>query len=495
MKALLAIDQSTSATKAIVFDPHGAAVSRASREHRQIYPQPGWVEHDPEQIWQNTLDACRDALAGAPEAEIVGVCITNQRETILAFDRATGRPLMNALVWQDRRGDALCAELRTAGHDPTVTARTGLKIDSYFSASKIAWMMRNAPDVASAVRAGTGVVGTIDSYLIHRLTAGETFATDTTNASRTLLFDIRAMCWDAELCALFDCPIDALPEVRDATARFGETTLGGLLAAPVPVCGVIGDSQAALFAHRCFDVGEGKVTLGTGSSVLLNLGPRLPEASDAVLAVAWSHAGRPTYCAEGLVNFSAGTFNWLRDQLKLVSSTEQLASLAGSVPDSGGVYLVPAFAGLSTPYWQADARGAIVGLSAHSTQAYVARAAIESVAFQLRDVFGSMHSALGTTLSSVHVDGGASRNEQLVQLIADQLGVSLVVSEMPDCSALGAAMAGLLGLGMVQSLDDLRALPQSERRVSPAPDRKRPDRDYAGWQRAVRQVLAGLESR
>ncbi|HMO26976.1 MAG TPA: FGGY family carbohydrate kinase, partial [Tepidisphaeraceae bacterium] len=280
MKALLAIDQSTSATKAIVFDTEGNVLSRASRDHRQIHPRPGWVEHDPEEIWQNTLDACRNVLAGAPKAEISGVCITNQRETILAFDRATGRPLMNALVWQDRRGDAICTELRTAGHDPAVNAKTGLKIDSYFSASKIAWMMRHAPEVAGAVRAGSGAIGTIDSYLVHRLTNGKTFATDSTNASRTLLFDIRAMGWDVDLCALFDCPIDALPEVRDATARFGETTLGGLLASPVPVCGVIGDSQAALFAHRCFNVGEGKVTLGTGSSVLLNLGHELPDASD-----------------------------------------------------------------------------------------------------------------------------------------------------------------------------------------------------------------------
>lgn len=498
MELILAIDQSTSATKALLYEASGRLIDREAVEHRQIYPRPGWVEHDPEEIWRNTLLAVRQLLErhAANAGEIACVSLSNQRETVLVFDRQTGRPLHNAIVWQCRRGDPICREVLAAGHGEMITARTGLKVDSYFSASKVAWLMRDCADVAAAVGRGDAVIGTMDTYLVHRLTRGQVLATDHTNASRTLLFDIYRLRWDEELCGVFAVPAGALADVRDCTANLGQTDIDGLLPRPVPICGVMGDSQAALFAHRCFDPGDAKVTLGSGSSVLLNIGnaPPPPAAdAGAVTTVAWTHRQKATYCLEGIINYSAATIGWLKDQLGLLQSPQESEALARSVPDTGGVYLVPAFSGLSAPYWEPDARAAIVGMTAHTARAHVVRAALEAIAYQVTDVLEMMRQQAGVELRAIHADGGATRNAFLMQFIADLTGVELRVSSVPDCSPLGAAMAGAVGIGRYGGFDELRGLAKDEVRYEPAMPAAQAAELRDGWRRAVGQVLVGAK--
>lgn len=484
MSTILAIDQSTSATKALLFDQSGAVIDRAALDHRQFYPRPGWVEHDAEEIWQNTLDAARRLNA----REARWLSISNQRETVVVFDRATGKPLHHALVWQDRRGDPICAEL--SAHAEAVARKTGLKIDTYFSASKLTWLMRNHPEIAGKLALGDALIGTIDTYLIYRLTEGRVFATDHTNASRTLLFDISRLGWDPELCRLFGVPMRALADVRDSTARFGTTRL---LGGEIPICGVMGDSQASLLGHRCVTPGMAKVTLGTGSSVLLNVGPALKAGGEsACSAIAWTHTGRPTYSFEGIINYSAGTIAWLKDQLGLIQSAEETEALARSVDDNGGVYLVPAFTGLSAPHWSPDARAAVVGMSAHTTRAHVVRAALESIAYQICDVLDAMKRQAGVELTTINADGGATRNAFLMQFLADLTALEVTAAQAPDCSALGAAFAGMLGMGGFASPDDLAKLPREVITYRPLMPPERAADLHAGWQRAVGQVLAGV---
>ena len=401
MSLILAIDQSTSATKAVLFDARGAIVDQASQAHRQIYPQPGWVEHDAEELWKNVLTVIR-AIAKRNRSKLnklSALSLTNQRETVVVFDRSTGKPLHHALVWQDRRGDAICARLTKRGHGPSVLKKTGLKIDAYFSASKLRWLIENRPALAASLKSGQAVIGTIDAYLIHRLTGGQVFATDFTNASRTLLFDIGKLKWDLDLCKLFKVPASALPEVRESAAHFGETDADGILPKPLPIVGVMGDSQASLFAQRCYQPGTAKATFGTGTSVLLNIGDTLRICEKgAVTALAWVYQGRPTYAFEGLISFSAATIEWLKNQLGLIQSAAEVEKMARSVKDNGGVYLVPAFAGLSAPHWSPEARAAIVGMTAHTRKAHVVRAAQEAIAYQIRDVLDLMRAEAKVTL-------------------------------------------------------------------------------------------------
>jgi glycerol kinase len=374
------------------------------------------------------------------------------------------------------------------------TRKTGLKIDTYFSASKVTWLMRNRPEIAAKLKSGDALFGTIDTYLIYRLTGKTTFATDATNASRTLLLDITRLKWDEQLCELFEVPMRALPEVRDCTAPFGSTTFDGLLEKPIPICGVMGDSQASLFAHRCFRPGMAKATLGTGSSVLLNLGDKLHYGGDAAVStVAWSHQGQPTYSFEGIISYAAATVAWLKDQLGLIRDVAETEAAASAVDDNGGVYLVPAFAGLSAPYWSPSARAAIVGMSAHTVRHHIIRAALESIAYQLRDVLDAMRDRGGVELRTINVDGGATRNRFLMQFIADMTGLEINVAQMPDCSPLGAAMAGALGMGMYGSMDELANLPRETTEYRPQMRCEQADALYRGWQRAVKQVLAGTE--
>jgi len=494
MKLVLAIDQSTSATKALLFDERGRRLDEEVREHPQHHPQPGWVEHDAEEIWQNTLQATRTLLSRHPGelADLACLSLTNQRETVVAFDRATGRPLHPAIVWQCRRGDALCAEQARAGRAEVIHARTGLRLDAYFSASKLQWLVRRHPELARQLAAGKALAGTIDAYLIHRLTGGRVFATDATNASRTLLYDIHRLRWDDELCAWWQVPRVALPEVRDSTAHFGETTLEGALPRPLPICGVMGDSQASLLGQRCLEPGSAKVTFGTGSSVLLNLGSK-PRLSDrgVVTALAWVHGGVPTYAFEGIIINSAATLAWLRDQLGLIADFAAAERLAAEVPDAGGVYLVPAFAGLGLPHWRPEARAAIVGLSAHSDRRHVVRAALESIAYQLRDALEVMRAEAGVPLRDLRGDGGPTVNRLLMQFTADLIGAELRVAAQSGGSARGAALAGLLGLGVYKSLAELATADHDDMVYRPSMPAADAQRLYAGWQGAVRQVLAG----
>jgi len=492
MSFLLTIDQSTSATKAILFDATGKVLDKASRDHQQIYPQPGWVEHDAEEIWQNVLTVIREVAERNRDklAQVACLSITNQRETILVFDRTTGKPLHNAIVWQCRRGDPICQKLQAQGHDGLVRSKTGLKIDTYFSASKLKWLIAEKPDVASKLESGQAVIGTIDAYLVQGLTDGKVFATDHTNASRTLLFDIGKLRWDEQLCALFNVPLHALPEVRESAAQFGETDASGILPKRVPIVGIMGDSQASLFAQRCYRPGMVKATFGTGTSVLLNIGDqfRLSEKG-AVSALAWVWRGQPTYAFEGIINFSAATIEWLKNQLGLIQSAAEVEALATSIADNGGVYLVPAFAGLSAPYWSPDARAAIVGMTAHTRREHVVRAAQEAIAYQIRDVLDMMRADARLALSSLQADGGPTRNQFLMQFTADMTGVELKVSEVAESSAWGAAMSGLLGLGLCKSLDDLAALPREVRCYRPQMDAAKVKQLHDGWLAAVKRVL------
>lgn len=492
MSLILAIDQSTSATKAVLFDATGKVLDIAARNHRQIYPQPGWVEHDAEEIWRNVLAVIRD-VAGpnrSKRSQIIGLSITNQRETVLVFDRKTGKPLHHAIVWQDRRGDAICGRLVKQGHEDLVRRKTGLKIDTYFSASKLKWLINEKPAIAAKLKNSDAVIGTMDAYLIHRLTSGKVVATDCTNASRTLLFDIGKLCWDAELCKLFSVPMHALPHVRESAAQFGETDAGGILPKSVPIIGVMGDSQASLFAQRCYQPGAAKATFGTGTSVLLNIGDKLRVSKKgAVTALAWVWQGKPAYAFEGLINFSAATIEWLKNQLGLIQSAGEVEKLAASVKDNGGVYLVPAFAGLSAPYWSPDARAAIVGMTAFTKREHIVRAAQEAIAYQIRDVLDMMRADSSIPVRNLHADGGPTRNKFLMQFTADVTRTELTISRVAESSAWGAAMNGLLGLKICKSLDELAKLPRTQKLFHPKMKPDEVKRLHDGWLAAVKRVL------
>ncbi len=490
MKAILAIDQSTSATKAMIFDRKGQLLDISSVPHEQIYPKPGWVEHDAEEIYRNTVEAVHRLMHKNSSVEFLFLSITNQRETIVVFDRHSGKPLYNALVWQCRRGEKICSALVDAGKGEIVKQKTGLPIDTYFSASKIKWLVDSQPEIRENLHSGEALIGTIESYLIYRLTNGSCFASDHTNASRTLLFDTKSLAWDEELCEIFDVPIQALPEIRESSAQFGQTDVDGLLAAPIPICGVMGDSQAALLAQRCFETGAAKVTFGTGSSVLLNIGDEpIQSDSENVTALAWVIDGIPTYAFEGITNFTGATIAWLQNQLGLINNADETEALAQSVDDNGGVYLVPAFVGLSSPYWAPNARAAILGLTPHSSKAHIIRAALEAIAYRIRDVLSLMAKDAGVEMQYIHADGGATRNRFLMQFVADMLGITVRASSLPELSALGAIFSGMLGMGIVKNLEGLQQIPMKSIDFAPTMDCELADQFYLGWQAAVQQVL------
>ncbi len=490
MPLILAIDQSTSATKAVLFDERGTVIDREAREHAQHYPGPGRVEHDADEIWANLRGVTAGIATRQADrlGDLAGMSLANQRETFVVFDRQTGRPLGPAIVWQDRRGDEICRQLAGTEGD-CIRRRTGLALDGYYSGSKIRWLVDHAPDVRAALEAGTAVVGTIDAYLVHRLTGGAVCATDSTNASRTLLYDTDLLRWDDGLCELFGVSPAMLPEVHESFASFGETDVEGILPRRVPITGVMGDSQASLFAQRCFTPGTAKATFGTGTSILFNVGGHNPFASGrAGVALAWVKDQRPTYALEGLVNSSSATIAWLRDQLGLIGNAAECEGLARAVPDNGGVYLVPAFAGLSPPYAKADARAAILGLTAHSRREHVVRAGLEAIGYQIRDVLDMLALDAGVAPTTIFADGGPTRNEFLMQFVADITGVEIVVTDLPESSALGAAMAGMLGLGWFASLDEFITLPRSLMPYRPSLPRAETDRLLAGWHAAVQRV-------
>lgn len=489
MPVVLAIDQSTSATKAILFDTQGNLIGKQAVNHHQYYPQPGWVEHDADEIYKNVLAVTGQLLAAHSDlvSQVLCLSITNQRETFVVFEKDTGCPLYNAIVWQCRRGEPLCTHLINEGHSAKVQRITGLKIDTYFPAAKMTWLLTERPDLRQKLESGQALVGTIDTYLIYRLTNGQVFASDPTNACRTLLFDIRQMTWSAELCTLFTIPLQALPQIRESSAHFGQTDLNGLLPNPIPICGVMGDSQAALFAERCFDSGTAKVTFGTGSSVLLNIGDQMRLSPNGIVTtVAWVHQGRPTYAFEGIINFTGATIAWLRDQLQLIQSSQETEALAIAVADNGGVYLVPAFVGLSAPYWEPNAKAAIIGLTPAATKNHIVRAALESIAYQVKDVLDLMTDDAGIVLQQVQGDGGMIHNQFLMQFVADMIGYPVRASHLADLSALGAVMLGMLGMEFLENFD---VLPHYFTDYKPLISAKKRQENYEGWKQAVEKVL------
>jgi glycerol kinase len=488
----LAIDQSTSSTKAMLFTPNGKLLDQESLSHDQIYPSPGWVEHDAEGIFSNTLTTTSTLLQRHTDQwdNLLAVSITNQRETFVLFDRETGQPLYNAIVWQCRRGDDFCQQLVSAGNENIVHELTGLKIDTYFPASKLRWLLDARPDLCAKIKDGSALFGTIDTYLIYRLTGGKVYATDHTNASRTLFYDIEKLGWSQELCKIFGLEFGELPDVRESCACYGDTDLGGCLNRRLPICGVMGDSQAALFAQRCFAPGGAKVTFGTGSSVLLNIGhDKRLSARGSVTALAWVLQGQPTYAFEGIINFTGATITWMRDQLQLIANPAETEALAQSVSDSDGVYLVPAFVGLSAPYWRADARAAILGMTPSTTRAHVVRAALESIGYIVTDVLKAMGEEAGVKLGTIHADGGAVRNAFLMQFVADMNQLKVHAAQTPELSALGAVFSGCLGLRIYTSLDGLKNLPSGFTEYRSCMSPARASDLFAGWQAAVQQVL------
>ncbi|RTI19040.1 glycerol kinase, partial [Thermus scotoductus] len=445
MKYLLALDQGTTSSRAILFSLEGRPVAMAQREFRQLYPRPGWVEHDPLEIWESQLGVAQEALrqAGVEAREVVALGLTNQRETTLVFEKGTGKPLHNAIVWQDRRTASLCQELKVQGLEPLFRERTGLLLDPYFSGTKLAWLLENVPDLRGKAERGEALFGTVDTWLLYRLTGGKVHATDLSNASRTLLFNLHTLSWDEELLEVFRVPRAMLPEVRPSDGDFGET-LPELFGRAIPIRGVLGDQQAALFGQAALERGEGKCTYGTGAFLLLNTGERpVPSPKGLLSTVAWSVRGKVSYALEGSVFMAGAVVGWLRDGLGLVQESAQVEALAREVEDSGGVYLVPAFTGLGAPYWDPYARGAILGLTRGTTKAHLARAALEGVAFQVVDVVRTMEEA-GTPLKELRVDGGMVENALFLQIQADLLGVPVLRPKVTETTALGAAlMAGV----------------------------------------------------
>ncbi|MGD1029831.1 MAG: glycerol kinase GlpK [Opitutaceae bacterium] len=495
MSHFLALDQSTSATKALVCDQEGRPVAQAGREHASSFPQPGWVEQDAEEIWRNTLEVLRTAAgrAGVPDGEIACLSLANQRETIVVFERGTGRPLHPAIVWQCRRGAELCSAQDKAGREPAIRARTGLRLDPYFSASKIQWLVQRDPELRRRLEGGGALLGTIDAYLIYRLTRQSVFATDHTNASRTLLYDIRRLRWDEELCAWWDVPPAALPEIRESSDEFGATDLDGALSRPIPIRGVMGDSQAALFALAGYAPGFAKVTLGTGSSLLVGIGSRFQASEHGVLtALAGVYRGRPSYAFEGLIISAASALAWLRNNLGLIADYGESEAIASGLADTGGVYLVPAFSGLGFPHWAPGARAAITGLSSHSDRRHLIRAALESIAYQVRDALDAIRSEAGIELRSLQVDGGPTANKFLMQFLADLTGIELRAASAPDRAARGAMRAGRLGLGLAAEGGISDPAPAGDQIYRPSMPAGQVEVLRQGWSRAVRQTLSQL---
>ncbi|HWC35722.1 MAG TPA: glycerol kinase GlpK [Mycobacteriales bacterium] len=481
---VLAIDAGTTGVTALVVTADGRIGSRGYQEFPQHFPEPGWVEHEPEEIWQATLAACRSALAAAPEPPS-SIGITNQRETAVLWDRRTLAAPRRAIVWQDRRTATLCEQLRDAGHEPRVADLTGLRLDPYFTGTKLAWLADNDPAWAG-VRSGDVAVGTVDSYLVARLTAGAAHVTDPSNASRTLLFDIVAGGWSEELCELLKVPPAALPEVRPSSGEFGRTNPAAFLGLDLPVAGIAGDQQAALFGQACFDDGESKCTYGTGSFVLVNTGSQ-PVRSDAGLltTVAWDTGDGLVYALEGAIFVTGAAVQWLRDGLGIISTAAETEAVARSVPDAGGVVFVPALTGLGAPHWDPDARGTITGITRGTTRAHLVRATLEAIAFEVRDVVDVMVRDAGVTLPELSVDGGASANDLLCQLQATELQVPVRRPQVAETTALGAAFLSGLATGVWSSRDELRATWQLNKRFEPE---RRDDAGYARWQDAIRRT-------
>jgi glycerol kinase len=485
---VLALDQGTTSSRAILFDRAARVVSVSQREFRQIYPQPGWVEHDPMEIWESQLGVAREALAsaGVRASQIVAIGITNQRETTVLWDRATGQPVHNAIVWQCRRSAGICDALKAGGWEIAVRARTGLVIDAYFSGTKIQWLLENVPGLRARAERGEICFGTVDTWLAWKLSGGRAWVTDYSNASRTMLFNIHQLTWDANLCGALGVPQGILPEVRPSSFRYGHTT-SDLFGAEIPLAGIAGDQQASLFGQACFTPGMAKNTYGTGCFLLVHTGDRpvMSETGLLTTIAASSAEGRPEYALEGSIFIAGAAIQWLRDGLQVIADSAESEAVGASVPDTGGVYFVPAFVGLGAPHWDMYARGTILGITRGTTRAHLVRAALEAIAYQSREVLGAALSEAGLALGELRVDGGATANNLLMQFQADVLGTPVVRPVVRETTALGAAYLAGLAVGYWTSRDEISQNWYADRRFLPQMDPARREELFAGWRRAV----------
>jgi glycerol kinase len=493
-KYILSFDQGTTSSRAIVFDKGGNIISIAQREFTQIYPQPGWVEHNAVEIWSTQIAVATEAVlkAGLKATDINAIGITNQRETTVLWDRKTGEPLGNAIVWQDRRTSGFCDQLKEQGHAKMIQEKTGLIVDAYFSGTKIKWILDNTPGAREKAKAGELAFGTMDSWLVWKLTSGKVHITDITNASRTMLFNIHTQQWDDELLSLLDIPANILPEVKSSSEVYGETS-ASLFSTQIPIAGIAGDQQAALFGQMCTENGMVKNTYGTGCFMLMNIGDKpIVSKNNLITTIAWKINGEVKYALEGSIFIGGAVVQWLRDGLGIIKTSAEVEKLAAKVPDTGGVYVVPAFAGLGAPHWNQDARGTITGITRGTTSAHIARAALESIAFQTMEVLHAMEADSGLSIKELRVDGGATANNMLMQFQADILGTKVIRPEVTEVTALGAAYLAGLATGFWSSTDDISGQWKIDKSFEPEVAVNAAER-IKGWNRAVKAAKAYAE--
>ncbi len=491
---ILSLDQGTTSSRAIVFDKAGSIVAIAQKEFEQIFPKAGWVEHNAAEIWSSQASVAAEAVlkAGLKPSQIAAIGITNQRETTIVWDRETGQPVHNAIVWQDRRTADYCSSLKEQGLDQLIREKTGLVIDAYFSATKIKWILENVPGAAEKAVAGKLAFGTVDSWLVWNLTGGKVHVTDVTNASRSMLYNIHTLQWDEELLKTFQIPFEILPEVKSSSEVYG-LTAGQILSAKIPIAGIAGDQQAALFGQLCTEKGMVKNTYGTGCFMLMNIGDKpILSQNNLVTTIAWKIGDQIQYALEGSIFMAGAVVQWLRDGLKIITSSSDVESLAQKVADNGGVYLVPAFAGLGAPHWNGHARGTIVGMTRGTTSAHIARAALESIAFQTMDVLQAMEKDAGAPVKELRVDGGATVNNLLMQVQADVLNTKVVRPKITETTAMGAAYLAGLAVGFWSSVDEIQEQWQVDKTFVPGDTQNR-EREIRGWQKAVKACLAWTE--
>ena len=489
---ILSIDQGTTSSRAILFNREGSIIAVSQKEFEQIYPKPGWVEHDPLEIWSSQVSVVTEAIAkaGLNSIDIHAIGITNQRETTIVWDKETGLPLYNAIVWQDRRTSDYCDSIRKE-HGDMIRQKTGLIIDSYFSATKVRWILENVPGARLKAMQGKLLFGTVDSWLIWKLSGGTTHVTDVSNASRTMLFDINTLKWDQSLLELFDIPLNMLPEVKSSSEVFCHTA-GNILATKIPIAGIAGDQQAALFGQMCTKVGMVKNTYGTGCFMLMNIGKKpVMSANNLLTTIAWKINGEVTYALEGGIFIGGAVVQWLRDELGLIKSSAEVEELAATVKDNGGVYVVPAFAGLGAPHWDQHARGTITGITRGTNSGHFARAALESIAYQTMDVLKSMSADAGTPITELRVDGGASANTILMQFQADMMKCKVIRPQITEVTALGAAYLAGLATGFWSDVKEISAQWKVERNFEPA-ELENYDELINGWERAIKAAKANV---
>jgi len=493
MKYLLALDQGTTSSRALVINESGKVVAVAQKEFTQVFPQPGWVEHDPNEIWSSQIGVAADALgqAGASAKDVAAIGITNQRETAVVWDRKTSEPIHNAIVWQDRRTAGICDKMKADGLEPMITKKSGLVIDAYFSGTKVQWLLDNVPGAREKANRGELAFGTIDSWLIWKLTNGAVHVTDESNASRTMLFNIYTRAWDDELLKALNVPRSMLPEVKASSEVYGEST--GILAG-VPIAGIAGDQQSALFGQMCTKPGMAKNTYGTGSFMLMNTGTEGVSSKNKLLTtIAWRRAGQTEYALEGSVFVTGAVVQWLRDGLKIIRTSPEVEELATSVPDNGGVYLVPGFVGLGAPHWDPYARGTIVGLTRGSTSAHIARAALEGIAYQVADILLAMTADSGVKLAELRVDGGASKNNLLMQFQADILGIPVVRPSDTETTALGSAYLAALAVGYYKTLEEVAAHWAMDRTFEPKMSADQRQKLQSEWNKALGRAKGWIQ--